>query len=451
MKIPQHLKRFLLGTLLVMGVTCDRAGAQSPLPTAEPPFYRVRYEPSDQPGELVHGVSYTLWLPHGVRRLRGVIVHQHGCGVGACQGGLTAAFDWHWQALAREHDCALLGPSYEQPEGADCGLWCDPRNGSDARFREALQDLAEATGHPELVSVPWALWGHSGGGVWAGTMLMLHPERIAAVWLRSGTPRMQAEANSSLPSMTVPAAALSVPVMLNLGTEEGVTVTDGRFSGVWEKNRVFFSDVRGQGGLIGVAVDPNSSHDCGNSRYLAIPWFDACLAARLPTEASGELRALASADAWLAPLLSPEAVPAGEYSRELATSVWLPNERVAEVYAEYVHDGEVGDPSPPPPPAVVRLVGRRLVWEPIADLQSGISGFIIERDGREFARIPRQPVGNIGRTVFQRTGYHDTPALPLAEPQFELPDSAAAESGYAVRTINGVGMVSPPTPATVKP
>jgi hypothetical protein len=31
-------------------------------------------------------------------------------------------------------------------------------------------------------------------------------------------------------------------------------------------------------------VDPNSGHDCGNSRYLAIPWFDACLAARLPDQ-----------------------------------------------------------------------------------------------------------------------------------------------------------------------
>ena len=34
--------------------------------------------------------------------------------------------------------------------------------------------------------------------------------------------------------------------------------------------------------LVGVAIDPLSSHDCGNQRYLAIPWLDACLSARLP-------------------------------------------------------------------------------------------------------------------------------------------------------------------------
>ena len=74
--------------------------AQDSLPTAAPPYYRVRYEPSTQPGELVYGVSYTVWIPPGVKTLRGVLVHQHGCGEGACKAGRTAAFDLHWQALA---------------------------------------------------------------------------------------------------------------------------------------------------------------------------------------------------------------------------------------------------------------------------------------------------------------------------------------------------------------
>ena len=49
---------------------------------------------------------------------------------------------------------------------------------------------------------------------------------------------------------------------------------------------------RAKGALIGVAVDPNSSHDCGNSRYLAIPWFDACLAARLPDKVGDPLKSM---------------------------------------------------------------------------------------------------------------------------------------------------------------
>src|SRR6266446_4306909 len=110
-------------------------------PPADPPYYRVRYEASPQPGELCFPVNYTVWIPNGAKALLGVIVHQHGCGEGSCKSGLTGAYDLHWQALARKHDCALLSPSYEQPEKDDCQMWCDPRNGSDAAFQKGLADL----------------------------------------------------------------------------------------------------------------------------------------------------------------------------------------------------------------------------------------------------------------------------------------------------------------------
>ncbi|MCX6856432.1 MAG: hypothetical protein NTV80_16185, partial [Verrucomicrobia bacterium] len=99
-------------------------------PPAEAPYYRVRYEASTKPGELVYPVNYTVWIPPAVKSLRGVIVHQHGCGTGACKGGATAAYDLHWQALAAKWDCALLGPSYHQVDGQNCRDWCDPRRGS---------------------------------------------------------------------------------------------------------------------------------------------------------------------------------------------------------------------------------------------------------------------------------------------------------------------------------
>ena len=76
-------------------------------PPAEPPYYRVRYEASTKPGELVFPVNYTVWVPPGVKTLRGLIVHQHGCGEGSCKSGLTGAFDLHWQALAKKHGCAI--------------------------------------------------------------------------------------------------------------------------------------------------------------------------------------------------------------------------------------------------------------------------------------------------------------------------------------------------------
>ena len=87
----------------------------------------VSYPPSDRPGELVYAVTYRAWLPDGVARLRGVVVHQHGCGAGASKGVETAADDLHWQALDRKWGYALLGPSYKQEDGQDCRRWYDPR------------------------------------------------------------------------------------------------------------------------------------------------------------------------------------------------------------------------------------------------------------------------------------------------------------------------------------
>lgn len=191
-----------------------------------------------------------------------------------------------------------LSPSYEQPEKTDCQMWCDPRNGSDAALQKCLVDLGVQSAHPELAKVPWALWGHSGGAHWAGGMVLLHPNRVVAAWLRSGVPLLKP--NPERPGIKAHAlqdAALKVPMMCNLGTKEGVTLKGDRFAGVWPANEVFFNQLRGKGGLIGVTVDPLTSHECGNQHYLAIPWLDACLTARLPSSAGSPLQAMPAATA----------------------------------------------------------------------------------------------------------------------------------------------------------
>lgn len=416
-------------------------------PPAEPPYYRVRYEASSKPGELIFGVNYTIWIPKDVKTLRGVIVHQHGCGEGSCKSGLTGAYDLHWQALAKKHDCALLAPSYEQPQTADCQMWCDPRNGSDAAFQKCLADLGAKSGHPELATVPWALWGHSGGGHWAGGMVLLHPDRVAAAWLRSGVPLVKAEpARKGIKSYTVPAGALKVPMMCNLGTKEGVTVKDKQFAGVWPSNEVFFNEVRGKGGLIGVAVDPLSSHDCGNQRYLAIPWLDACLSARLPKTASDPLKAMPTDKAWLGPVLGGEVVSAEKYTGDALKAAWLPNEAIAKAWVEYVKDTKVSDPTPPPAPSNVRVRGNKLTWEAEADLESGLASFIIERDGQFLANVPEQGKNPFGRPIFQGLQYSDTPPQPLVSMEFT---DKKAESGkkhsYRVVAVNTGGLKSKPS------
>ena len=150
-------------------------------------YFKADYPPSTDSNELRLGVTYTLWVPPGVSFIRGIIVHQHGAGTLAARSGGSAAYDLHWQALARKWDGALMGPSYHvlndrtdaSPGGAQ--LWFDPRLGSEKRFLQAIDDLARSTGHAELKQAPWILWGHSVGAIWADIMTLLHPERVVAV------------------------------------------------------------------------------------------------------------------------------------------------------------------------------------------------------------------------------------------------------------------------------
>ena len=417
------------------------------LPAGRPAVLPRALRGSDKPGELIYPVNYTIWIPPGVKTLRGVIVHQHGCGEGSCKSGLTGAYDLHWQALAKKHDCALLSPSYEQPEKADCQMWCDPRNGSDAAFQKCLVDLGAKSGHPELAKVPWALWGHSGGGHWAGGMVLLHPDRVAAAWLRSGVPLLKADPNrKGIKAHTLPDAALKVPLMCNLGTKEGVTVKDKHFAGVWPANEAFFNEVRGKGGLIGVAVDPLSSHECGNQRYLAIP-VARCLPERSSAEDRGDpLVAMPTDKAWLAPVPGGEAAPAAKFAGDPLKAAWLPNEAIAKAWMEYVKDTTVTDTTPPPAPTNVRVKGNKLTWEAEADLESGLASFIIERDGQFLANVPEQGKNPFGRPVFQNLQYSDTPTQPLVPMQFT---DTKAEPGkkhtYRVIAVNTVGLKSKPS------
>src|SRR5204863_3300152 len=202
--------------------------------------------------------AYELWIPDSVKTLRGIIVHQHGAGTTASIEGSTAAHDLHWQALARKWDCVLWGSSYHvQNEKIDTSpgaseLWFDPRRGSEKVFLKALADFAAKSGHPEIERIPWALWGHSGGGIWADVMTTLHPDRVVGVWMRSGSALMFL----SHPEFTRPdvsAALYKIPMMTNPGVKEKPktpppepdTRTEGeKIKGPWLGNVATFKEYR---------------------------------------------------------------------------------------------------------------------------------------------------------------------------------------------------------------
>ena len=174
--------------------------------------------------------------------------------------------------------------------------------------------------------------------------------------------------------------------------------------------------------------DPRTGHECGDSRYLAIPFFDFWLEHRLPKQAATNQRALR---------------PVQE-----ALAQW--KTRMVPLVEEYQREGSTGDTTPPSAPS--HVVAKRqsdgtviVTWEAEADFESGIGGFEIERDDKVIAKLPENPVGRFGRPLFQTMSYHDTPEQPLPEMKFvdrEAPQGKLPT--YRVRTINSVGLKSAP-------
>lgn len=437
---PSYLTLAVL--VLVVALSGPASGAGT--------YFEVSYPAAEQPCELQMPVIYTLWIPDGAKEIRAVIVHQHGCGVGSAKGAVTAAYDLHWQALAKKWDCALMGPAYQQGEKQNCRLWCDPRNGSHRTFLRALDDLGAKSQHAELRRVPWCLWGHSGGGFWSSLMQTMDPQRIVAIWLRSGT-ALAAWEKGDIAKATITPAVYEIPVMCNPGVKEN---GNKRFQGAWDGTLTMFKEYRDHGAPIGFAPDPRTAHECGDARYLAIPFFDACLAMRLPDRGSKDqkLKPVDRKRVWLAEPLSDKPAPAASYSGEPLEAVWLPNEAVAKAWAKYVKTGAAGDTTPPPAPTKVTVTatpqGAAIAWEAEADLESGIQAFLIQRDGQPLAQVPEKPIGRFGRPLFQGMSYGDTPEKPMPEMRFVDTSAKPGQTHrYQVIAVNSVGLKSSPAEA----
>ena len=440
----------LLSIFLVLATSSATANTSShpigdlPIPQVEAsyqsPYYATEYFPSEaQPeSQAKIGVRYTLWVPPGLETVRGIIVHQHGCGEGSCKSSVTAAHDLHWQALARKHDCALLGPSFRQWQDQDCFLWADPQHGSDIVFLESLQKLAELSGHPEISTAPWCLWGHSGGGSWASRMHLRYPENIIAIWFQSGTAFLRDEFDVNSLADDV----LQVPMMANPGVKER---EHERFSAAWDGTLAMFNAYRKRGAPIGFAPDPASGHETGDSRYLAIPFFDACLDLRLPDQSSGKLKKINPGAGWLAKPLSTEMPrPASAFNGNRASAVWLPNESVARAWHDFVNTGTVSDNSPPPAPTnvIADPISGLITWEQAYDFESGIQAFLILKNGEEIGQIPESTENRFGRPAFQGMSYGDTPTRLLEYKFVDTNPNFRQDSEYQVIAINGAGLRS---------
>lgn len=380
--------------------------------------------------------AYTLFIPSGVDTVRGIFIHQHGCGM---EGrGVSTAYDVQYQAFAKKWGLAIVGPDLYYQSG--CYEWRDPQSGSGPSLLAALERIGTIAGHPELNEAPWLLWGHSGGGHWVLGMMRDYPERTLAAFCYS--PAFD-------PQWDYPKEALKIPVMIRHAGANDSNSPNGK---CWETAVNTFHRLRAAGGLASIAPTPYQNHNYSYVRYMAIPFYESVLKQRLPQGQSVSYRAMKDMDAtagWLGDTARFNTYPHHAVAQSATELSWLPDSATAARWKEYLITGTVVDRTPPPAPydiVYTRLhnVSIALEWRAWADIESGIKHFNIYNGNQLIARFPEHG-------VYQRFDTNGDDAIPMSG----LPALKAAvfapvgsESEISISTVNHFDVESPRTKLT---
>ena len=374
-------------------------------------------------------VEYFMWIPENVKTLKGIIVHQHGCGETAFRSGRNAFHDLQWRALAKKWDFALMGSSYTSAK--DCFDWIHPDEGSYNAFVRGISELAQKSGHKELENVPWVIWGHSGGGHWAYDMVLQHPERIICAVLRS--PAWSDTSN----------LGLQVPLLCLLGVRESYD----QFSSFVYASAVEAMKYRiAKNAPVCIAPDPSSGHNSGNSRSLAIQYIDEIL--KLRVSDSGVM--INTGNQYYIDLENFKFTDKLTDITYPGNLNWFPDKLFAEKWLEFVNTGSITDstpPSKPPYDVTVRKDGRDNIinWKADADIESGIREFRIYRNDKLIN------AATAGTKWDFRIDYHDNP-IEIYD-KFEFVDSninSRKKNSYRISIVNNAGLESARSEAVLK-
>ncbi len=377
-------------------------------------------EAKDRP---VQTARFSLYIPDGVAHLAGVIVHQHGCG----RDGISVPHDLQWQALANRWGMALMGTQFVTvfPDGDHCDRWSHIENGSGDLFVSALDQFANVTSHAELRSVPWVLWGHSGGATWVFQISKKYPQQTAAIVIKS-----ICEADPAFAP-----ALLQIPTLLATGPQD--------LGQCYPITTQIFDTYRAAGAPWTYVNEPNGTHDTAQLRLLAIPYLDAVIAARVQGAHPDALNAIAEGSGVLADNTSSVVATASSFAGDARKASWLPSAAVGQAWHEFVTTRTVTDDSAPTQPPTQLSAKRQdnhvtLTWVADADLQSGVRAFKVYRDGSLAMTVPAD-----GKR-FQAWNYGDEPdpVMPVQTAVDQTPGQI-----YRVSLVNGAGIESPQSDA----
>lgn len=260
-------------------------------------------------GTKVGTVDVQLFLPGGVKVLRGILVH-------AAHYKMSPTDRW-------AETCRTLGFAH-----AALNINLKETN-RPAKLRKALdeglKESAPKSGHPELLNLPFAGVGHSAGGM-VSSVLLRTPERTLTTCVSCGW--------IADPAKLTPEAA-TVPHAFTLGA---IPDDFKMLPGI----EASFVPARKQGRPWGLAVQWGCAHDWGNSAALFVPWIVAVSEMRIPKDwdplaGPPKLKDVRQEDGWLGDRSTVDGSFAtiaswADYKGDKALATWLASRYVAFVW-----------------------------------------------------------------------------------------------------------------------
>ncbi len=283
---------------------------QPPAPT--PPPGPGSIEEVAPPGNNYDIAQFRFWAPPDAGPLQAIAVLVPGSN----GDGRAAADDSVWQAFAKSHHVALVACYFKDKQHAQNYIeaYVNVSQGSGQALLNAVNTFATRSKHPELATAPFLLWGMSAGGQFNYEFTAWKPERVAAFVVNKG---------GIYYSALVSPEARAVPGILFIGGKD-------LESRIWTVSGLFALNRRG-GALWALANEPGAGHIVGQSRDVAITFYEDILPMRLGGP-NGALKPIPEKTGYTGDLKTMMFTAIGDSKVPTEPNSWLPTERVARAW-----------------------------------------------------------------------------------------------------------------------
>jgi hypothetical protein len=289
--------------------------------------------------------KFRVVIPEGLKTVRGLLVECNYAGGDSRQ-------DWTFCTYYREfmhlHGFGLVASAGDIAHVS-----------AFQAFRNCLQMVSAASGHPELVNAPYAAVGFSAGGGFASTLITIDPDRTIAAGI--------IEARYNFTALLPPNPPPPAPVLERVLAIPSVLISGGKNNspdmqtGVFKMVDEVFVPFRPKGAEYAWMVLPGYGHEYAENRQdlLVMPLMDLAVRTRYPkdgdvTKGPIKLLSINPATGWVADNTTwnsglTKIVPAGQFKGDLGHSSWLQNKDIAFIYRAYAtHNNPLTITSPGP-------------------------------------------------------------------------------------------------------